>query len=86
MQLWTDSLGKSVYAYETMYGNIVDSSDDYYVVGNAMTIHKLVDDEGLVKAMLPERVAALVRELAAATSSSQTAKDTIASGRISKSS
>jgi len=48
MQLWTDSLGKSVYAYETMYGNIVDSSDDYYVVGNAMTIHKLVDDEGLV--------------------------------------
>ena len=22
MQLWTDSLGKSIYAYETMYGNI----------------------------------------------------------------
>ena len=48
MQLWTDSLGKSVYAYETMYGNIVDDSDDYYIVGNAMTIHLLVDDEGLV--------------------------------------
>jgi len=48
MQLWTDSLGKSVYAYETMYGNIVDPEDDYYIVGNAMTIHLLPDDEGLV--------------------------------------
>ena len=48
MQLWTDSLGKSVYAYETMYGNIVDPADADYIVGNAMTIHLLVDDEGLV--------------------------------------
>ena len=48
MQLWTDSLGKSIYAYETMYGNIVDPSDPNYIVGKAMTIHLLQDDEGLV--------------------------------------
>ena len=48
MQLWTDSLGKSIYAYETMYGNIVDPADPNYIVGNAMTIHLLPDDEGLV--------------------------------------
>jgi len=47
MQLWTDSLGKSVYAYETMYGNIVDPADAGYIVGKAMTIHLLPDDEGL---------------------------------------
>jgi len=47
MQLWTDSLGKSVYAYQTMYGNIVDPNDPNYIVGKAMTIHLLPDDEGL---------------------------------------
>ena len=47
MQLWTDSLGKSIYAYETAYGNIVDPTDDYYIVGNAIVIHYGVDDEGL---------------------------------------